>query len=325
MNSSQILKRSLFLAGASALAMGLGSALAQEVYPAKPIAMIVPFAAGGTSDVIARLIAEQMGQVLGQRIVNENVAGAGGATGLTRAARAKPDGYTIAIGNVGTNAAAYTIYPDLQYSPASFAPVGLIAKTMPAIAIRKDFPAASTPEFLAFARANPGKVSLGHAGIGSSNYIICRQFLAATKIDVNMVSYRGAGPALNDLMGGHLDGVCDTATSLAGSIEGGAVKGLVVASAQRLPTLPNVQTAVEGGIPEFQGEGWNALFVPKDTPAPIVARLNEALRKASEDPAYRKRLSELSAVVAAGQEFDPPYVEALVPREVEKYRKLLSD
>jgi tripartite-type tricarboxylate transporter receptor subunit TctC len=196
---------------------------------------------------------------------------------------------------------------------------------MPAIAIRKDFPAASTQEFLAFARANPGKVSLGHAGIGSSNYIICRQFLAATKIDVNMVSYRGAGPALNDLMGGHLDGVCDTATSLAGSIEGGAVKGLVVASAQRLPTLPNVPTAVEGGIPEFQGEGWNALFVPKDTPAPIVGRLNEALRKASEDPAYRKRLSELSAVVAAGQEFDPPYVEALVPREVEKYRKLLSD
>ena len=242
-----------------------------------------------------------------------------------RAARAKPDGYTLAIGNVGTNAAAYTIYPDLQYSPASFAPIGLIAKTMPAIAIRKAFPAASTPEFLAFARANPGKVSLGHAGIGSSNYIICRQFLAATKIDVNMVSYRGAGPALNDLMGGHLDGVCDTATSLAGSIEGGAVKGLVVASAQRLPTLPNVQTAVEGGIPEFQGEGWNALFVPRDTPAPIVARLNEALRKASEDPAYRKRLSELSAVVAAGQEFDPPYVEALVPREVEKYRKLLSD
>lgn len=325
MNSRQIFKRSLSLAGVGALAMGLGSAFAQEVYPAKPIAMIVPFAAGGTSDVIARLISEQMGQVLGQRIVNENVAGAGGATGLTRAARAKPDGYTIAIGNVGTNAAAYTIYPDLQYSPASFAPIGLIAKTMPAIAIRKDFPAASTAEFLAFARANPGKVSLGHAGVGSSNYIICRQFLSATKIDVNMVSYRGAGPALNDLMGGHIDGVCDTATSLAGSIEGGAVKGLVVASAQRLPTLPNVPTAVEGGIPEFQGEGWNALFVPKDTPAPIVARLNEALRKASEDPAYRKRLSDLSAVVAAGQEFDPLYVTALVPREVEKYRKLLSD
>ncbi len=325
MNSSQILKRALTLAGAGALAMGMASAFAQEIYPAKPIAMIVPFAAGGTSDVIARLISEQMSQVLGQRIVNENVAGAGGATGLTRAARAKPDGYTIAIGNVGTNAAAYTIYPDLQYTPASFAPIGLIAKTMPAIAIRKDFPAASTQEFLAFARANPGKVSLGHAGIGSSNYIICRQFLAATKIDVNMVSYRGAGPALNDLMGGHLDGVCDTATSLAGSIEGGAVKGLVVASALRLPTLPNVPTAVDGGIPEFQGEGWNALFVPKDTPAPIVARLNEALRKASEDPAYRKRLSELSAVIAAGQEFDPNYVAALVPREVEKYRKLLSD
>ena len=325
MNSSQILNYGLSLAGAGAFVFGLSPTFAQEVYPSKPIAMIVPFAAGGTSDVIARLISEQMSQVLGQRLVNENVAGAGGATGLTKAARAKPDGYTIAIGNVGTNAAAYTIYPDLQYSPASFAPVGLIAKTMPAIATRKDFPAASTAEFLAFARANPGKVSLGHAGIGSSNYIICRQFLAATKIDVNMVPYRGAGPALNDLMGGHFDGVCDTATLLAGSIEGGAVKGLLVASTQRLPTLPNVHTAVQGRIPEFQGDGWNALFAPKDTPAPIVARLNKALRKASEEPAYRKRLSELSAVVAAGEKLDPKYLESLVPCEVLKYRKLLSD
>lgn len=300
-------------------------AVAQSTYPERPITMIVPFAPGGTSDVIARLVAERMGQVLGQRIVNENVAGAGGATGLTRAARAKPDGYTLAIGNVGTNAAAYTIYPDLQYTPASFAPIGLVAKTMPAIALRKDFPAAGAREFLDFARANPGKVTLGHAGVGSSNYIICRQFLAATRIEVTMVSYRGAAPALNDLMASHLDGVCDTATSLASSIAGGTARGLVVASAQRLPTLPDVPTAAEGGIPEFQGEGWNALFVPRDTPAPIIARLNEALRRASEDPAYRKRLADLSAVIAAGDEFDPAHVAALIPREVEKYRKLLSD
>jgi tripartite-type tricarboxylate transporter receptor subunit TctC len=310
---------------AFALAFGLAPAAAQETFPSRSITMIVPFAAGGTSDVIARLISEQMSQVLGQRIINENVAGAGGATGLTRAARAKPDGYTIAIGNVGTNAASYSIYPDLQYTPASFAPVGLIAKTMPAIALKKDFPAADARAFLAFAKANPNKVTLGHAGVGSSNYIICKQFLAATKIDVTLVSYRGAGPALNDLMGGHLDGVCDTATSLAGSIGGGNVKGLVVASAQRLPTLPNVPTSVEAGIPDFQGEGWNALFVPKDTPAPVIARLNEGLRKASEEPAYRKRLSELSAVIASGEEFDPAYVAALVPREVDKYRKLLSE
>lgn len=301
-----------------------GMAAAQEAFPERPVTMIVPFAAGGTSDVIARLVAERMGQALGQRIVNENVAGAGGATGLTRLARARPDGYTIAIGNVGTNAAAYTIYPDLQYTPASFAPVGLVAKTMPAIALRKDFPVATARDVLDFARANPGKVTLGHAGVGSSNYIICRQFLAATRIEVTLVSYRGAAPALNDLMAGHLDGVCDTATSLAGSISGGTARGLVVASAQRLPTLPEVPTSAEAGIPDFQGEGWNALFVPRDTPGPVVARLNEALRKASEDPAYRKRLAELSAVIASGEEFEPAHVAALVPREVEKYRRLLA-
>ena len=313
------------LAFVATLAAGAMPARAQEAFPARPITMIVPFAAGGTSDVISRLVAERMGQVLGQRILTENVAGAGGATGLTRAARARPDGYTIAIGNVGTNAAAYTIYPDLQYTPASFAAIGLVAKTMPAIGLRKDFPAADARAFLDFARANPGKVTLGHAGVGSSNYIICRQFLAATRIEVTLVSYRGAAPALNDLMAGHLDATCDTATSLAGSITGGTARGLVVASAQRLPTLPDVPTSSEGGIPEFQGEGWNALFAPRDTPGPVVARLNEALRKASEDPAYRRRLSELSAVIASGEEFDPAHVDALVPREVEKYRRLLRD
>ena len=311
------------------LAICLGAACApvaaQEAFPSRPITMIVPFAAGGTSDVIARLIGERMGEALGQRIVNENVAGAGGSTGLARAARARPDGYTIAIGNVGTNAASYTLYPNLQYQPSSFAPVGLIAKTMPAIALRKDFPAADAQAFLAFARANPGKATFGHAGVGSSNYIICKQFLAATKIEVTMVGYRGAAPALNDLMAGHVDGVCDTATSLASAITAGAAKGLVIASPQRLPTLPDMPTAAEAGIPDFQGEGWNALFVPRDTPAAIVARLNEALRKASEDPAYRRRLAELSAVVATGEEFEPAHVDALVTREVEKYRKLLSD
>ena len=306
------------------IAAMIGSAQAQE-FPNQPITLITPFAAGGTSDVIARLVAERMGEALGQRIVVENVAGAGGSTGLMRASRAKPDGYVLAIGNVGTNAAAYTIYPDLQYKPDSFMPIGLVAKTMPAIALKKDFPATTVQEFMAYAKANPGKVSFGHAGVGSSNYIICKQFLAATKLDITLVSYRGAGPALNDLMGGHIDGVCDTATSLAGSIEAKSVKGLVIASSKRLPTLPSVPTSSEGGIPEFQGEGWNAIFAPKGTPAPVTAKLNDALRKASENPAYRQRLADLSAVVAAGEEFNTDYVTALIPREVEKYRKLLAE
>ena len=311
---------------AAAVLVSLGlPAAAQEAYPDRPVTMIVPFAAGGTSDVIARLIAEQLGTVIGQRIVNENVAGAGGATGLTRAAKAKPDGYTIAIGNVGTNAAAYTIYPDLQYTPASFTPVGLIAKTVPAIAIKKDLAVADTQALIAYAKANPGKLTLGHAGVGSSNYIICKQFLSAAKIDVTLMGYRGAGPALNDLMAGHIDGVCDTATSLSSAIQAGTVRGLVVATDKRLSTLPNVPTATEAGLPAFQGEGWNAIFVPKDTPAPVLSKLTAALRKASENPEYRKRIGDLSAVVATPNEQETAFVTGLVTQEVEKYRKLLAE
>src|SRR5437879_3217923 len=250
-------------------------AAAQEAYPTRPITLIVPFAAGGTSDVIARLAAEQMSQALGQRVVNENTAGAGGSTALTRAARATPDGYTIAIGNSGTNAAAYIIYPDVKYAPEVFAPIGLVAKTLPVIAVKKDFPAATLAEFIAFAKQNPGKVNLGHAGVGSSNYLICRALMQAAGIDVTLVSYRGAAPALNDAIGGQIDGVCDAAASVTGAIQGGRLRGLVISSPTRLRTLPEVPTSAEAGLPDFQQQGWNGLFAPKGTPDTLLERLDE--------------------------------------------------
>jgi tripartite-type tricarboxylate transporter receptor subunit TctC len=165
-------------AAAWALVAWSGAALAQD-YPKRPITMIVPFAAGGTSDVIARTVAEQMGATLGQPIVIENVAGAGGSTALARAARAEPDGYTIAIGNAGTNAAAYTIYPMLPFKPDAFAPVAMVAKTFGIVALRKDFPAKNLREFIAYAKSNPGKINFGHAGVGSSNFLICKSFVQA--------------------------------------------------------------------------------------------------------------------------------------------------
>ena len=183
-------------------------------YPKRPITMIVPFAAGGTSDVIARAVAEQMGEALGQPIVIENVAGAGGSTALARAARAEPDGYTIAIGNAGTSAATYTIYPKLPFTPESFAPIAMVAKTFGIVALRKDFPAKNLQEFIAYAKKNPGKVNLGHAGVGSSNFLICKSFVQAAGIDVTLVGYRGAAPALTDAIGGQIDGVCDAAASV---------------------------------------------------------------------------------------------------------------
>jgi tripartite-type tricarboxylate transporter receptor subunit TctC len=300
-------------------------ALAQDAYPTRPITLIVPFAAGGTSDVIARLAAEQMGLALGQRLVNENTAGAGGSTALTRAARAAPDGYTIAIGNSGTNAASYIIYPDIKYAPDDFAPIGLVAKTLPVIAVKKDFPAATLTEFIAFAKQNPGKVNLGHAGVGSSNYLICRALMQAAGIDLTLVSYRGAAPALNDAIGGQIDGVCDAAASVTGAIQGDRLRGLVISSPTRLRTLPEVPTSAEAGLPDFQQQGWNGLFAPKGTPEAIIGRLNAALRAAVASDALQARMDDLGSIPATGEELSPQYVAKLVPAEIDKFRKLLAD
>nr|WP_245428787.1 tripartite tricarboxylate transporter substrate-binding protein [Rhodoplanes elegans] len=299
-------------------------ALAADDFPTRPVTMVVPFAAGGTSDVIARVVSEQMGQVLGQRIINENVPGAGGSTALARVARAPADGYMIAIGNVGTNAAAYAIYPEIKYTNDDFVPIGLAAKTVPVIAIRKDFPATDLKSFIAHVKANPGKVNLGHAGIGSSNYLICKTFMAAAGIDVTLVSYRGAAPALNDLMGGQVDGVCDAAASVSGAIQNGLVRGLVVSAPHRMRTIPDVPTSAEAGLPEWQQQGWNALFAPKGTPPAAIAKLNAALRKAVASDALQKRMDDLGSIPATEEEMDPAAAGRLVVSEIDKYRKVLG-
>jgi tripartite-type tricarboxylate transporter receptor subunit TctC len=274
--------------------------------------------------VVARTVAEQMGQALGQTIVIENIGGAGGSTALSKAARATPDGYTIAIGNAGTNAASYTIYPDLPFTPDSFAPIAMVAKTFGIIALRKDFPAQSVKEFIAYAKSNPGKVNLGHAGVGSSNYLICKSFVQAAGIDVALVSYRGAAPALTDAIGGQTDGVCDAAASVSQSIQGKLVKGLVVGSTVRLATLPDLPTSAEAGLPEFEAQGWNGLFAPKGTPPEIIAKLNAAARTAVESDAVKKRFADLSTVAPDANEHAPEVLQQLVTRDVDKYHKLLQ-
>ncbi|MBC7583294.1 MAG: tripartite tricarboxylate transporter substrate binding protein BugD [Tardiphaga sp.] len=286
--------------------------------------MIVPFAAGGTSDVIARVVAEQMATHLGQPIILENVVGAGGSTALARAARATPDGYTIAIGNAGTSAATYTIYPKLPFTPDSFVPVGMIAKTFGIVALRKDFPAATLKEFIAYARANPGKINLGHAGVGSSNYLICKSFVAAAGIDVTLVGYRGAAPALTDAIGGQIDGVCDSAASVSQAIDDKLVRGLVVGSNVRLGSLPDLPTSAQAGLPEFEAQGWNGLFAPKGTPPEIIAKLNSAARAAVESAAVKKRFVDLSTVAPDADEHAPEVLQALVVRDVAKYRSMLA-
>ena len=294
-------------------------------YPKRPITMIVPFAAGGTSDVIARAVAEQMGIALGQTIVIENIAGAGGSTALTRAVRAEADGYTIAIGNAGTSAASYTIYPLLPFKPDAFVPIAMVAKTFGIVALRKDFPAKDLKEFIAYARSNPGKINLGHAGVGSSNFLICKSFIQAAGIEVTLVGYRGAAPALTDAIGGQIDGVCDAAASVSQPIDDRLVRGLVVGSNVRLATLPDLPTSAEAGLPEFEAQGWNGLFAPKGTPPAIIAKLNAAARKAVESDVDKKRFHDLSTVAPDANEHAPEVLQQLVTRDVEKYRKLLEE
>ncbi|MCA1455431.1 tripartite tricarboxylate transporter substrate binding protein BugD [Bradyrhizobium sp. BRP22] len=317
--------KSLWRLVAAIAALPLATFAQAQDFPKHPITMIVPFAAGGTSDVIARVVAEQMSVALGQPIVIENVAGAGGSTALARAARAEPDGYTIAIGNAGTSAATYTIYPKLPFTPDSFAPVAMVAKTFGIIALRKDFPAKDLQEFIAYAKTNPGKINLGHAGVGSSNYLICKSFVNAAGIDVTLVGYRGAAPALTDAIAGQIDGVCDAAASVSQAINEKLVKGIVVGSTVRLATVPDLPTSAEAGLPEFEAQGWNGVFAPKGTPPAIIAKLNAAARTAVESEAVKKRFADLSTVAPDANEHTPDVLQQFVARDVEKYRKLLAD
>jgi tripartite-type tricarboxylate transporter receptor subunit TctC len=299
-------------------------ARAQDAYPSRNVTLIIPFAPGGGSDVIARIVGEELGKSLGQSVIFENVAGAGGTTGLARAATAKPDGYTLVIGNAGNAAAAYTLYPDLKYKPDAFVPLAMVARTASVIALRKDFPGAGAGEIIAAMKVAPDKVRLGHAGVGSSNHLICMSFVKAVGADLTLVGYRGAGPALNDLIGGHIDGVCDTATSVAQSIQGGNIRGLVVAGNARLDALPNVPQAIEAGLPEFQAGGWNALFAPAGTPQPIVDKLTASIRTALKTEFVRGRFKDLVSSVPADDEQSAQFLAAHVPREIERYKVLLA-
>jgi tripartite-type tricarboxylate transporter receptor subunit TctC len=303
---------------------GAGSAQAQP-YPSRPITEIVPFAAGGPTDVIARITGEHMSKVLGQQIVIENVKGAGGTTGIARGAQAKADGYTIMMGHMGTHGAAPALYPKLKYDPTrDFEPIGLVVGTPILVVAKKDFPAKDLKEFMAYVKANQSKLNEAHAGVGSVSFTACSLFDSQLGIKPARVAYPGTGPALNDLMGGQVDFMCDQIVSVAEQIKGGKIRAYAIATAQRSPALPDVPTTKEAGLPDFQVSAWNALFAPKGTPKEVVARLNDALVKALEDPATKKRLLDLGGILPEPSERSPEALAQLVKREVERWTPILK-
>jgi tripartite-type tricarboxylate transporter receptor subunit TctC len=294
-------------------------------YPTRPITLIVPFAAGGPTDTVARIIAENMSRTLEQQIVVENVAGLGGTTGILRGARSKPDGYTIMMGHMGTHGAAPSVYPGLKYDPVKdFEPVGLAAGTPIVIVAKKDFPAKDLKEFLEHLKTSSESLTEAHAGPGSVSFTACALLNEMAGARPTRVAYRGTGPALNELVAGHVDYMCDQIVNLVPQVRAGTIKAFAVALPERSPALPEVPTTAEAGLPEYQVSAWNAVFAPKGTPKDVVQKLSGALLEALADPGTSKRLLDLGADLSNEEAQRPEGLRKLVEREVERWNGVLK-
>ncbi|OKO76785.1 tripartite tricarboxylate transporter substrate-binding protein [Bradyrhizobium sp. NAS96.2] len=296
-----------------------------QTYPTRTVTMIVPFAAGGPTDVISRIVTAHMAQTLGQSIVIENVVGAGGTTATTRAARAANDGYTLITGHMGTHAASVPLYPKLAYHPEKdFEPVALLAGTPILILARKDFPPKDLKEFVAYVKANAEKVNAAHAGIGSVSHASCELLNSILDVKPVGVPFNGTGPAMNALVAGQVDYMCDQIVNAVPQIKAGTIKAYAVATPERNPSLPEVPTTTEAGLPAFQAQAWNAVFAPKGTSPAIIAMLNAAAIKALDDDNVRKRLLELGSVIPAPASRTPEALATLVKNEIAKWTPVLK-
>ena len=314
--------------GVGALALVLvatAAGAADPNYPTRSITLVVPFAAGGPTDVVARIVGDHMSRTLGQQFVVENIGGAGGTTGMARVAAAEPDGYTLGVGNMGTQSAAPALYPNLKYDPAKdFAPIGLAAGTPILILAKKTFPAANLREFIDYVRKNQDKVNEAHAGVGSVSFTTCTMLQAMMGTKTARVAYRGTAPSLNDLVAGQVDFGCDQIVNVVSQIQAGSIKAYAIATPERAEVLKDIPTTKEAGLPEFQVSAWNAIFAPKGTPPEVVAKLNGALVAALDDESTRKRLLELGSVIPDREGRSPEALQKLVESEVARWTPVLK-
>ena len=307
----------------AAALLGLGAlaaAPAQPLWPSRPLTMVVPFAAGGPVDLLGRIVGQYLGAELGSPVVIENVPGAGGMPGSQRVARARPDGYTFLLGSIGTHALNQSLYKHPLYDAAAdFAPVALIAQVPLVLVTRKDFPAENLAQFIAYAKAERAHLQFGSAGAGTSTQIGCVLLNQVIGIDTVHVPYRGGEAALLDLMGGRIDYTCSILSVAAQPIRDNSVKAMAMLSRQRSPVMPELATAHEQGLKDFDIYSWNAVFLPKATPPEILAKLNAALSRVMDNPAVAAKLADLGLYVVAPPERSPAHLAQFVKAEIEKW------
>jgi tripartite-type tricarboxylate transporter receptor subunit TctC len=318
-------RKFLHIAAGAAALPALPHTAAAQAYPNRAITCIVPFPPGAATDVCCRIVADHMSRTLGQQIVIQNVSGAGGTVGSARAMRADPDGYTILMGQMGTHAAAVALYPNLPYKPAEdFEAIGQVAAFPLLIAARADFPASDLKEFIAYLKANDTKINQGHAGVGSIFFTTCLMLNSILGVKPTMVPFAGGAPAMNALVGGQVDFMCGDILTGAPQLADGKIKIYALAAPARNPVIPQVPTTAEAGLPEYVVAGWNGLFAPKDTPRPIVEALAEALDRALDDEAVRKRLVTLGCDIPGKAARGPAALHALVVAEIARWSPIIK-
>ena len=301
-----------------------GGAQAQApAYPARPISMVVGFAPGGPADTIARLIAPALGADLGQNVIVENVSGAGGSIGQGRVAASRPDGHTILFGSLA-QATIPTLYRRLSFDPLAMEAIGMINEVPMSIIARRNFPANTLAELVAVIRREGRNLNLGNSGVGGTSHLCSLLLQQSIGTPVTLVPYRGTGPAMNDLLSGTLDLGCDQTTNNSEQIRAGAIRGYAITTDARVPALPDVPTTAEAGLPAMRMSGWNMLFVPRGTPAPVVERLNRALLAVLRGENVRRRMVDLGSLPASGERTAPDGAQAFWRSEIARWKPLLE-
>ena len=322
----RLLQWTAIAAGGIAIVAGAAAPANAQAFPTRNVTMVVPFPAGGPSDTVARIIAEGMSKHLGQTVVIENVGGAGGTTGATRVAEANADGYTLLAGSMGTMVAAPTFYPNLKYdSIKNFEPIGMTADMPAAIAVKASLPVNNVKEFVAYVKKEGAAVKQAHGGVGASSHMACLLFNKIFDLKPTQVAYRGTGPAMNDLIGGHIDYYCEQVVNIAPAANGNKVKALVVSANQRVAAMQDVPSAREAGAPDYQLNVWNAVYAPKGTPKEALTRLVAALDGALEDPATAEKLGRLGATVPPKAQRGPDFLAKSIAHDIPFWAPILKE